>query len=539
MIRLFLKFSIATVLLAILFRWFFYSYLDSKIYTDRQRVISGMTEVHLGGLRVLASELTSADELTRRRRWEVIQEEFQSPIEIRPLDELTFLQRNRLKEPNGFIYIYRNEIIDYLGVALDSTHYLRLGPIAQRIGTAVELEAADWLEALARKIESTSDAQVTLAKISADAGIKVELVSIDSLPYEALERLEKGVTPAFYGFGDNYYVLMPVKNRQELLRLGPLLRVRSLASFSMNVSMGMWLAGVLISTAWLVYNLSRKFRRIEQAAIQISQGRYDTRVDEVGAGESAVLAGAFNLMAAKTEASLRAKSELLQVVSHELRTPITRLRFAVELLDVSADEKLKRSRMTIIRQSIDNLDAIVDEVLVYVRNEDEDPVKLREKIEIKPNLEPMIEVFELEYPKIETEWRINANDETLEVYADRIAFNRTIGNLLSNAFRFAHSRVLIHLSNDAEKVCIDVEDDGPGIPESKRVEILAPFVRLDERRIDQATVQEEGGDEQEENHSGLGLGLAIVDRILKQHGGSIKIDQGELGGCLVCTVWPR
>ncbi|MFN9624790.1 MAG: ATP-binding protein [Planctomycetota bacterium] len=106
-------------------------------------------------------------------------------------------------------------------------------------------------------------------------------------------------------------------------------------------------------------------------------------------------------------------------------------------------------------------------------------------------------------------------------------------------FRFVHSRVLIHLSNDAEKVCIDVEDDGPGIPESKRVEILAPFVRLDERRIDLATVPEEGGDELKENDSGLGLGLAIVDLILTQHGGSIKIDQGELGGCLVCTVWPR
>lgn len=50
-------------------------------------------------------------------------------------------------------------------------------------------------------------------------------------------------------------------------------------------------------------------------------------------------------------------------------------------------------------------------------------------------------------------------DVSVEVYADRIAFNREVGNLLSNAFRFAHSRVLIHLSNDAEKVCIDVEDD--------------------------------------------------------------------------------
>jgi len=124
------------------------------------------------------------------------------------------------------------------------------------------------------------------------------------------------------------------------------------------------------------------------------------------------------------------------------------------------------------------------------------------------------------------------------VYAERIAFNRAVGNLLSNAYRFAQKRVLIHITSDSQNVCIDVEDDGPGIPEDKRVAILAPFVRLAERRIE-ARESEDGGEEQEEDCSGLGLGLAIVDRILKQHGGSIKIDQGELGGCLARTTWPK
>ncbi|MFN5229614.1 MAG: ATP-binding protein, partial [Planctomycetota bacterium] len=40
------------------------------------------------------------------------------------------------------------------------------------------------------------------------------------------------------------------------------------------------------------------------------------------------------------------------------------------------------------------------------------------------------------------------------------------------------------------------------------------------------------------SHSGLGLGLAIVNRILQQHGGSVQIDSGPLGGCLVNTRWP-
>jgi signal transduction histidine kinase len=532
MIRLFLKFSIATILLGIFSRWLFFTYLESNVYTDRERVISGLTEVQLDGLRLLASELTSGDEPTRQRRWELVQKEFQSPIEIRELAELTNSQRDRLKKPNGFIYFYRNEIIDYLGVALDSERYLRLGPIAHRIGEAVASEVADWLKILALRIESVSDVEDTLARISADARVKVELVSSDSVPHEALNHLKKGAEPAFYGLGKNYYVVMPIKDRQELLRLGPLLRVRSIANESLNVSMGVWLAAVLTSTGWLVYKLAKKFKRIERAAIRISEGQFDTRVDEHGAGESTVLATAFNLMASKTEASIRAKSELLQMVSHELRTPLSRLRFAAELLYLSQDDHLKQSRMTIIRKSIDNLDAMVDEVLEYVRNEDTDPAKSREKIEIRPSLEPMLETFSVEYPNIQIDWDIPQSASNLEVYADRIALHRAIGNLLSNAFRYARSKVRIHLHASVKTVCIDVEDDGPGIPETKRTEILAPFVRLTK-----TSINETNGNEI--NYKGLGLGLAIVDRILKQHRGSIKIEQGELGGCLVQTVWPN
>jgi len=171
-------------------------------------------------------------------------------------------------------------------------------------------------------------------------------------------------------------------------------------------------------------------------------------------------------------------------------------------------------------------------VLEYVRNEDTDPANSREKIEIRPSLEPMLETFSLEYPNIQIDWEIPQSASDLEVYADRIAFHRAIGNLLSNAFRYARSRVLIHLHASVNTVCIDVEDDGPGIPEAKRTEILAPFVRL-------TNTASNATNGTEISYKGLGLGLAIVDRILKQHRGSIKIEQGELGGCLVQTVWPN
>jgi two-component system sensor histidine kinase RstB len=438
------------------------------------------------------------------------------------------------------MFSYVDGIIEFLGVPLDEHSYLRLGPISSRIGDAIEAEMADWVRVLKRKIQSSEDVQATIRKVSDDLRLPLDLASKDSLPTEPLDRIQKGAPQAFYSSGKNYYVIANLTNHSDYLRIGPLPKVKDKADRSVNGAFSIWLMSILVSIGWLVNNLAKKFRRIEKAAIEISQGRFDARVDEKGAGESAVLASAFNLMATKTEASIRSKSELLQVVSHELRTPISRLRFAIELLDVSKDEQLKRSRMTIIRQSIDNLDAIVDEVLEYVRNEENDPIESRDKLEIIPGLEPMLDLFRLEYPSIDTQWCLNETDKDIEVWADRIAFHRVISNLLSNAFRYAKSKVLIHVYCNPESVFVDVEDDGPGIPEDKRQEVLAPFARLLNHRASFVSESEDGssGKDDGDQSIGLGLGLTIVDRIVRQHGGSIEIHQGNLGGCLARTRWP-
>jgi signal transduction histidine kinase len=129
-------------------------------------------------------------------------------------------------------------------------------------------------------------------------------------------------------------------------------------------------------------------------------------------------------------------------------------------------------------------------------------------------------------------------DSSKKVLADRRSFQRAFGNLTSNGARYAKSLLRLRVSEVQESVsgggelsyiCIDVEDDGPGIPDAMRSEVMKPFVRIDPEAQNQ---------QQASSHSGLGLGLAIVNRILQQHGGSVEIDRGALGGCLVKTRWP-
>ena len=95
------------------------------------------------------------------------------------------------------------------------------------------------------------------------------------------------------------------------------------------------------------------------------------------------------------------------------------------------------------------------------------------------------------------------------------AFKRCLGNLVSNAARFAPS-IAITGHRDHRYLTVTVDDDGPGIPADLREDVFKPFLRLDDARN-----QDEGG---------TGLGLAIARDIARSHGGDITLGDSPLGG---------
>ncbi len=95
------------------------------------------------------------------------------------------------------------------------------------------------------------------------------------------------------------------------------------------------------------------------------------------------------------------------------------------------------------------------------------------------------------------------------------AFKRCLGNLVSNAARYAHG-IAITGHRDHRYLTISVDDDGPGIPMAKREDVFKPFLRLDDaRNVDEG---------------GTGLGLAIARDIARSHGGDITLADSPLGG---------
>jgi two-component system osmolarity sensor histidine kinase EnvZ len=97
---------------------------------------------------------------------------------------------------------------------------------------------------------------------------------------------------------------------------------------------------------------------------------------------------------------------------------------------------------------------------------------------------------------------------------------RVLANLIENAFKHG-TQVVVSLTQDEHLVEIAIEDNGPGIPESRREEAFRPFHRLDEGRNLQS--------------GGSGLGLAIARDIARAHGGDIVLSESPLGG-LKATV---
>ena len=95
------------------------------------------------------------------------------------------------------------------------------------------------------------------------------------------------------------------------------------------------------------------------------------------------------------------------------------------------------------------------------------------------------------------------------------AFRRCLGNLVSNAARFA-DKIEIVGHRDHRYLTITIDDDGPGIPATMREEVFKPFLRLDDAR--------------NPDQGGTGLGLAIARDIARSHGGDITLDTSPLGG---------
>ncbi len=271
----------------------------------------------------------------------------------------------------------------------------------------------------------------------------------------------------------------------------------------------------------LAIRVERELNKVERATQALAVGELSARVDDAH-GPSNELAANFNAMAERVERLVRSRDELVQAVSHELGSPLSRLRFQMELLEDESGAQ-REERLAAMTRELDALDELVAELLDYVQS---DELALdQHSFDPKQSLTDLAELARLEAPEgREVEVGLTVPDDAV-VVADPRLFQRAVENILRNAMRHAETRVQVELTNDAGNVRVAVHDDGPGIPEDVRDKVTTPFFRL--------------GAHRDRKTGGVGLGLAIVTRIMSRHGGRLAIDRSPLGGAMVATWWPR
>mgnify|MGYP001812623450 CR=1 FL=1 len=281
------------------------------------------------------------------------------------------------------------------------------------------------------------------------------------------------------------------------------------------------IVGLPLVAGLIALRVEKRLTKVERASRALAVGDLSVRVDDPP-GSPDELAASFNAMAERVERLIRSRDELVQAVSHELGSPLSRLRFHMELLENQSDAQ-REERLDAMTRELDALDELVAELLGYVQS---DELQLdRQVFDAHRGLKDLAELARLEAPQDRAVELDLALPPDASVFADPRLFQRAVETVLRNAIKYARGNVLLELTQDEEHVRLAIHDDGPGIPEDLRDKVMIPFFRLEADR-DRKT-------------GGVGLGLAIVSRIVHRHGGRLAIDSSPLGGAMVATWWPR
>ncbi|MGL1932289.1 MAG: ATP-binding protein [Desulfotalea sp.] len=277
----------------------------------------------------------------------------------------------------------------------------------------------------------------------------------------------------------------------------------------------------LIILGWAIYFWGR-LNKISEATLAFGQGHFSTRVTVPKFSSLSLIASTFNSMAEHIERLISSHKQLVNAVSHELRTPISRIRFGLESVRTAKEGERVR-QLSGIRNDVDELDDLVNELLSYTRFE-----RMESQISLQgmPVLKWLREYMRVakEISDLPLEFISENIPEDYFVKFDPRQLERAIHNLLQNANRYATSLILVKILKDPEWITIIVEDDGSGINEADRVRIFDPFVRLDSSR--------------NRKNGGYGLGLSIVREIIRGHDGSVSIRESSIGGAAFCLKLP-
>jgi signal transduction histidine kinase len=283
----------------------------------------------------------------------------------------------------------------------------------------------------------------------------------------------------------------------------------------------------LAMVQFLARGMTSPLRDMAAAAPQMAKGDYARRVRASSRDEVGELARAFNKMAAELAGVERMRRDLVANVSHELRTPIGALQVLLENLVDGVAPPDPATLRTALAQT-ERLGRLVSQLLDLSRLESGGLPLERTRFELRPMLEQVTRECELgeAFGERPVWLKVCVQPGDLQADGDAERVHQVVANLLDNAVRHSPRDGRVWLSAHAGNghTTIEVADEGPGIPPHELERVFERFYRPDGARS--------GTD------GGAGLGLAIARWIVDAHGGSIRAEAREPGGCKMVVELP-
>lgn len=277
--------------------------------------------------------------------------------------------------------------------------------------------------------------------------------------------------------------------------------------------------GVLIVLAFLASGLAARIlaryitfpiKQLYLASVRVAQGDFQTDVAAVVGkrqDEIAELARCFDAMALALEKSHDAQKELLRDASHELRSPLTRIRLMADMFDGASADELQHLQQR-LKKELAEMEVLIDEVMGLAHFEAESDSLQFEVLNVREVITTTVDDAMFEAEALNKTVVFRSAKSCYRVSLAPAQFTRAMENILRNAIRHTpeNSEVHVDIAVSDGHVDITVSDAGDGVNDDELEKIFLPFYRSAQARA---------------QFKGAGVGLALTERIVRHHNGSI------------------
>lgn len=288
---------------------------------------------------------------------------------------------------------------------------------------------------------------------------------------------------------------------------------------------------VILTGGLVCYGLARYLTspivKLSRATKKLASGELQTRVGgkvRKGGDELSQLAGDFDEMAERIEMLVTSEKRLTQDISHELRSPLARLNVALEIAKNKTNAETQPILERIEKES-NRLNEMISRLLILSKLESGGQELEKQNIDLRKLVEEIVSDADFEAQSKGKTVKITTIEESGFLGSENL-LRSAVENVLRNAVRYTEEKTTVEVSlkNLNGDALIDIKDYGGGVPEEELENLFRPFYRIGEAR--------------ERKSGGVGLGLAIAQRAVFAHKGTIRA-RNTGNGLLVEIKLPR